>query len=74
MISEQTRADTVSATSSEGIVSWFAQEAPGIVSGLEASQYIGPLTAATAWDLITAGRPEDAIALVLGEIDESWKR
>jgi hypothetical protein len=74
MISERTPVNASSPSNTEGITSWFAQEAPSIVSGLEASQHIGPLTAATAWDLITAGRPEEAIELVLGEIDGSWRR
>lgn len=57
-----------------GVEAWFAREAPSIVAGLETSQFIGPLTAATAWRLIAAGRPAEAVELVLEEVDESWRR
>ncbi|EMA07383.1 MULTISPECIES: hypothetical protein [Haloferax] len=54
--------------------SWFATEVPDIVEGLASSQSIGPLTAATARELIAVGRARDALALVLGEVDGSWRR
>ncbi|RDZ62041.1 harpin-binding protein [Haloferax sp. Atlit-12N] len=54
--------------------SWFTAEVPDIVAGLEASQSIGPLTAAAAHELIAVGRARDALALVLGEVDGSWRR
>ncbi|MFC7127877.1 harpin-binding protein [Haloferax chudinovii] len=54
--------------------SWFAAEVPDIVEGLASSQSIGPLTAAAARQLIAVGRARDALALVLGEVDGSWRR
>ncbi|AFK21429.1 hypothetical protein E6P09_16380 (plasmid) [Haloferax mediterranei ATCC 33500] len=57
----------------EGVDTWFAREVPSIVAGLEASQFIDPVTAETAWDLIASGCAEEALSLVLGEVDESWR-
>lgn len=71
MISEQEQSGVATAASGEGISDWFVREAPGIVSGLESSQLIGPLTAETAWELINSGRAADAVTLVLRAIDES---
>ncbi|ELZ80462.1 hypothetical protein [Haloferax larsenii] len=73
MISERTHLNAEVSEGDEGIADWFAHEAPGIVAGLEASQSIGPVTAATAWELIAAGKPVAAVELVLGEVDESWR-
>ncbi|CQR53291.1 MULTISPECIES: harpin-binding protein [Haloferax] len=53
--------------------SWFTTEVPNIVDGLASSQSIGPLTAAAARELIAVGRAKDALALVLGEVDGSWR-
>ncbi|KAB1191173.1 MULTISPECIES: harpin-binding protein [Haloferax] len=57
-----------------GVEGWFAREAPSIVAGLEAAQFIGPVTAATAWRLIAAGNATEAVELVLEEVDESWRQ
>ncbi|WP_396613448.1 harpin-binding protein (plasmid) [Haloferax sp. S1W] len=73
MISERTQPSETTGES-EDVSDWYALEAPGIVAGLEASQSIGPVTAATAWRLIAAGQPVKAVELVLTEVDESWRR
>ncbi|KAB1190018.1 harpin-binding protein [Haloferax sp. MBLA0076] len=73
MISGSEQSTPSADTTGTGVHDWFAREAPSIVAGLEASQYIGPVTAATAWDLIAAGHPAEAVELVLEEVDESWR-
>lgn len=73
MISGSDRLTTQADTTGESVEGWFAREAPSIVAGLEASQFIGPVTAATAWKLIAAGNAMEAIELVLEEVDESWR-
>ncbi|KAB1185039.1 MULTISPECIES: harpin-binding protein [Haloferax] len=74
MISGSDRSNPHTDNVGNGVHTWFAQEAPSIVAGLEASHLIGPLTAATAWKLIAAGRPTEAVELVLEEVDESWRQ
>ncbi|WP_411966328.1 harpin-binding protein [Haloferax sp. YSMS24] len=73
MISGSDRPVTETNNGGNGVDRWFAQEAPSIVAGLEASQFIGPVTAATAWRLIAAGNATEAVELVLEEVDESWR-
>lgn len=73
MISGADRPATETNSGAKGVERWFAQEAPSIVAGLEASQFIGPVTAATAWRLIAAGNAAEAVELVLEEVDESWR-
>jgi len=77
MISDAPRSRTPAEVDDElgaDVRSWFAAEVPDIVAGLEASQSIGPVTAAAARQLIAVGRARDALALVLGEVDGSWRR
>ena len=73
MISGSDHSTTQTTRGETGVERWFAQEAPSIVAGLEASQFIGPVTAATAWRLIAAGNAVEAVELVLEEVDESWR-
>ncbi|WP_416841567.1 harpin-binding protein [Haloferax sp. DFSO52] len=73
MISGSDRLSSQAERVEGGIEAWFAREAPSIVAGLEASQFIGPVTAATAWRLIAAGNASEAVELVLEEVDESWR-
>lgn len=73
MISGYDRLTTQTGNGGTGVEAWFAREAPSIVAGLEASQFIGPITAATAWRLIAAGHSTEAVELVLEEVDESWR-
>ncbi|ELZ97945.1 hypothetical protein C440_01818 [Haloferax mucosum ATCC BAA-1512] len=70
----QPDAETVDETvTNGGVDAWFARETPGIVAGLEASHFIGPVTATTARDLIAGGNAEAALSLVLREVDDSWR-